>query len=311
MTTRITTPILVGLLVLSTVTTLSAGAIEKQNDGLAQVEVIRVVDGDTIEVQLPDGWVERVRYIGIDTPEVFGKTECFGEKSSWYNRALVEGKTVWLEYDVERRDKYDRILAYVFLDPNKAAMVNSILVIQGFAQVATYPPNVKYVDMFLELQRGARGDRRGLWQECQNNEPEEEDIRKKEDSLARVKIACIHFDASGNDHTNENGEWVLLAANNDRKLAGWTVRDEANHVYSFPENFQLKKGESARLYTGSEEQPKKDPGCGQNSDHELFWGSKSAIWNNRGDTAYLERNDETIDSCSYSGEGKEVSCTRD
>jgi len=310
MTTRITTSILILSFVLLTIT-LPAEAIEKQKDDLVQVEVTRVINGDTIEVQLPDGWVEKVRYIGIDTPEEYGKTECYGEKSSWYNKALVEDKTVWLEYDTERRDKYDRILAYVFLDPNKAAMVNSILIIQGFARVATYPPNVKYVDMFLELQRGARDDTRGLWQECQKDEPKGGDARGRENSIAPVIIVCIHFDASGNDHTNENGEWVLLTANNDTKLAGWTIRDKTDHVYSFPENFHLKKGESARLYTGSKEQPKKDLGCGQNPDHELFWGSKSAIWNNRGDTAYLERNDETIDSCSYSGEGVEVSCTRD
>ena len=115
----------------------------------------RVVDGDTIEVRFPDGRSEKVRYIGMNTPEIHGGTECFGKKASAYNKGLVEDKTVWLEMDVEKRDKYFRSLSYVYLDPNGDAMVNAITVAQGCAQIAMYPPNVKYVDLFRELQRGA------------------------------------------------------------------------------------------------------------------------------------------------------------
>lgn len=276
---------------------------------LQQVKVTRVVDGDTIEVRFPDGRTEDVRYIGMNTPEVYGGTECFGKEASAYNKALVADKTVWLEMDVEKRDKYSRLLAYVYLDPNGDAMVNAVLVAQGYAQMATYPPNVKYVDLFRKLQQGAREDARGLWSECQGLEPSDEEPKQQEgDTCSSVVITCIHFDVSGNDNTNENGEWVVLKAKQDTNLVGWTLSDEADHTYEFPSDFSLKRGETVRAYTGSEDKPKKDKVCGQDADYELFWGSESAIWNNGGDVASLKQNEDTVASCSYSGGGEETEC---
>jgi len=281
---------------------------------LQKAEVTRVVDGDTIEVRFPDGRSEKVRYIGMNTPEVYGGTECFGKKASAYNKALVSDKTVWLEMDVEKRDKYSRLLAYVYLDPNGDAMVNAILVAQGYAQMATYPPNVKYVDLFRKLQRGAREDARGLWSECQglkaSEESDEQQPQQQEDTDTSVAITCIHFDASGNDHNNENGEWVVLEAKQDTNLGGWTLSDEADHIYEFPNDFSLKEGEKVRVYTGSKDKPRKDTGCGQDANYELYWGSESAIWNNSGDVGFLRKGSETIVSCSYSGKGKEATCPR-
>lgn len=126
--------------------------------------------GDTIELE--DG--ERVRYIGIDTPETkhpYKPVEPFGKEAAAFNDSLVNGKTVRLETDIQVRDKYRRILAYVWVD---TIFVNAELVRQGYAQVATYPPNVKYQDLFLELQAEAREAGRGLWSDSLKEAQKEE-----------------------------------------------------------------------------------------------------------------------------------------
>ena len=127
-----------------------------------QAQVTRVVDGDTIEVQIA-GATYRVRYIGIDTPETVDPRRpvgCFGREASERNRQLVAGKTVGLEKDVSETDKYDRLLRYVWLD---GEMVNAILVREGYAMASTYPPDVKYQELFLGLQGEARDAGLGLW----------------------------------------------------------------------------------------------------------------------------------------------------
>ncbi len=126
------------------------------------VLVTRVVDGDTIEI---DGG-EKVRYIGVNTPESVDprrKVQCFGKEASAYNKKMVLGKRVRLEPDIEDRDKYGRLLRYVWLGDT---MVNEQLVSDGYAQVMTIPPNVKYVDRFKAAQTEAREARRGLWEKC-------------------------------------------------------------------------------------------------------------------------------------------------
>lgn len=136
--------------------------------------VKRVVDGDTI--QLENG--EKVRLIGIDTPEMHESEKLFrdsrkankdvreikelGERAYQFTRKLLEGKRVRLELDVEKRDKYSRLLAYVFLKDGTFA--NAEIVKQGYASLLTIPPNVKSADLFRELYRQARENRRGLWE---------------------------------------------------------------------------------------------------------------------------------------------------
>ncbi len=126
---------------------------------LQPARVTRVVDGDTIEVDL-DGASYRVRYILVDTPETYGGVEPFGPEASEANRRLVEGKTVWLEKDVSETDRYGRLLRYVYVDD---LLVNEELLRLGVAQVATYPPDIKYVDRFLQVQRQAQAGGVGLW----------------------------------------------------------------------------------------------------------------------------------------------------
>lgn len=134
--------------------------------------VARVIDGDTIE--LAGG--ERVRYIGVDTPESVDPrkpVQCFGVEAARRNRDLVEGKDVRLERDISDRDRYGRLLRYVFLpavDSSKAgggdALVNEVLVREGYASVYTFPPDVKYSERFLVAEREAREAKRGLWASC-------------------------------------------------------------------------------------------------------------------------------------------------
>jgi micrococcal nuclease len=128
--------------------------------------VVRVVDGDTIYVQLADR-VEKIRYIGVNTPEVHHPIkgeEPGGREAAAMNRRLVGGRHVRLELDVRSRDRYGRLLAYVWLGDT---MVNAELVRRGYAQVMTVPPNVRYQDLFVKLQREARDAGRGLWREIQ------------------------------------------------------------------------------------------------------------------------------------------------
>ena len=128
------------------------------------VYVSRAIDGDTIE--LSNG--ERVRYIGIDTPELREKDgarwayspQPYAELAKDFNRELVEGKLVRLEFDVQKRDRYNRLLAYVYIDDK---MVNLEMVRQGYAMIYTYPPDVKHTQEFLEAQKEAREGKKGLW----------------------------------------------------------------------------------------------------------------------------------------------------
>ena len=135
--------------------------------------VSKVIDGDTI--QLSNG--ERVRLVGLDTPESSDNPKLrrdskrtgqdvkaiieMGKKATEFTKQLVEGRQVRLEFDVQQRDKYARLLAYVYLQDG--TFVNAQILKAGYAQVMTMPPNVKYQDLFLNLQQEAREQRRGLW----------------------------------------------------------------------------------------------------------------------------------------------------
>lgn len=141
---------------------------------LSQVTVTKIVDGDTIYARLSGGAEEKVRFIGVDTPETKHPSkpvEPYGPEAEAYTRAQLNGKTVWLELDVQERDQYGRILAYVWLSPPseitdreiRDKMFNARLLLDGYAQLATYPPNVKYVDYFRKYQAEARDGNKGLW----------------------------------------------------------------------------------------------------------------------------------------------------
>jgi micrococcal nuclease len=129
--------------------------------------VVRTVDGDTIYVRLAGG-VEKVRYIGIDTPEVHHPTrgeEPGGRAATEVNRRLLGHEPVRLETDVQLRDRYGRLLAYVWVrrPDGGELMVNAELVRLGYAAVMTVPPNVRHAELFRKLAAEAREQHRGLW----------------------------------------------------------------------------------------------------------------------------------------------------
>ncbi len=129
--------------------------------------VIRTVDGDTVWVRLAGG-VEKVRYIGIDTPEIHHPTrgeEPGGRAATEINRGLVGDRPVRLEPDVQLRDRYGRLLAYVWVRraDGVEVMVNAELVRLGYAAVLTVPPNVRHAELFRKLAAEAREQHRGLW----------------------------------------------------------------------------------------------------------------------------------------------------
>ena len=126
---------------------------------LGQALVIRVIDGDTVEIE----GGARVRYIGMDTPEDTSVKECFGEEATRRNTELVEGRLVELERDISDTDRFGRLLRYVWVD---GEMVNEVLIAEGLASVSTFPPDVRYVERFLGVEEQARSVGLGLWSAC-------------------------------------------------------------------------------------------------------------------------------------------------
>ena len=132
----------------------------------ARAYVVRAVDGDTIEVRF-DGRLEDVRYIGVDTPETVKPdtpVQCFGPRASSFDHHLVEHRRVRLVFGVERRDVYDRLLAYVYLGNR---FVNAELVRRGLARTLTIAPNDRFAKYLKRLETAAARAGRGLWSACE------------------------------------------------------------------------------------------------------------------------------------------------
>ena len=139
----------------------------RQTKTFGRAQVVRVVDGDTIRVRLGDR-IERVRYIGVDTPESVKPgtpVQCYAKRAAAANAALVAGRSVRLVGDIEQRDRYGRLLAYVYREPD-GAFVNAQLVRDGYARTLTIAPNVAHARQFAALARTARDGGRGLWTAC-------------------------------------------------------------------------------------------------------------------------------------------------
>jgi micrococcal nuclease len=129
--------------------------------------VVRVVDGDTIKVRRGRS-SETVRYIGVDTPETVKPdtpVQCFGKRASTFNRRLVAGRRVRLRFGRERRDRYGRLLAYVYTRQSKLS-VSALLISGGYGRELTIPPNTAHAEAFARLERRARMRGRGLWSAC-------------------------------------------------------------------------------------------------------------------------------------------------
>lgn len=135
---------------------------EEKLEILHPVYVEKVIDGDTFKIE----GNRRVRLLGIDTPEIKNKNKGeidldYGDEAREYADKRLEGKKVYMEYDVRKKDKFGRILAYVFLDDG--TFFNAELLAEGYAHLLTIAPDVKYVDLFKKLAREAKVNERGLW----------------------------------------------------------------------------------------------------------------------------------------------------
>lgn len=149
-----------------------------------EVKVVRVIDGDTIEAEV-QGSVQKIRLIGVNTPETKHPTkgvEFYGKEASEYTTQQLLGKTVYLQKDVSETDKYGRLLRYVWLaqpssNPTKDEVIawqfNAHLVKNGYANCSTFPPDVKYQEIYQELERSAKDAKIGLWKGA-SEEPLEE-----------------------------------------------------------------------------------------------------------------------------------------
>lgn len=280
-------------------------------------QVVKVVDGDTIDVEI-DGEVHRLRYIGIDTPETVHPNkpvEWMGPEATQANRDLVEGKTVYLEKDVSETDRYDRLLRYVYLEDG--TLVNAELVRLGYAHASSYPPDVKYQDRLREAQEKARETERGLWgpeptatsapstwtpapaqptatttappaatevpiQPTATTAPVQPTDTPQPPAPApgAVKITYIYYD--GQVSRVESDEYAVIKNTGGSVVNLSGYRLNAGHPgqdFVFP-NFELQHGQECRVYT-NQHHPET---CG------FSFGSGQALWNNGGDCGYLYDN---------------------
>lgn len=136
-----------------------------------RARVTRDVDGDTVVLDtISDGKIDHETYgryarlIGINTPEIFGRVECFGRIAADFTRRTLAGRTVLVDFDIDRTDRYDRALVYIWL--TDGTFFNAELASQGYADQETVPPNVRYVELLGRLVAQARSAKLGLWRSC-------------------------------------------------------------------------------------------------------------------------------------------------
>ncbi len=210
-----------------------------------------VIDGDTIVAG-----EKRVRLLGINTPE---EGEYFYNESTVALMAMIEDKAVIMEKDETDKDRYGRLLRYIFLED---FFINLELVYRGFANVYTYPPDTAYNEVLLQAEEHAREKKIGLW---------------KESEYDGIEI-MLNYNAPGDDRVNLNGEYVILknVSGSPVNLTGWTIKDMATKIYRFP-RFVLDNGRKVYIHSGK----------GTDTGTRLYWNSDTPVWNNDGDTLYL------------------------
>ena len=221
----------------------------------------RVVDGDTFVTS--SGSI--VRLIGINAPE---RGRPFYLESKNALKALIEGRLVELDADVQDRDDYGRLLRYAYVG---GEMVNARMIEDGFANVFTLPPNLRFAEFFLSLERDAIKNGKGLWASS---------------AVTGVKIASQHFDARGYDEENLNDEYLIISNKNDFAfdVTGFLLRDQAGHEFVL--YLILPANGEVRVRTGS----------GVNDNSNYYLGCDDPIWNNDYETAYLwDDNDKLVD----------------
>ncbi len=295
----------------TTETAVSHQPLELQFGVKYRVEVLRVIDGDTIDVEMPDGSVERVRMLGVDTPEKTAEKNRpyeydsitnttylaeWGIKAKEFTKSMLDGKYAYIEFDEKAgfRGYYGRLLAYIYLE--NGTDFTAELVKRGYARVYT-EGNFEKENYYIQLENGARQEGRGLWAYGQTGTGTETETETgtgigtgttgQNQFNGTVTIEYVHYDAAGDDRYNLNDEYAVIenAGTATVNLKDWTLKDESGKTYPFPD-VVLTPGQQITVHTGS----------GNNNGTDLFWGSGRPIWNNDHDTAYLfNSNGELVD----------------
>ena len=235
-----------------------------------------VQDGDSMRVII-DGVDERIRLIGVNTPE---QGECFGDQARTILDDLVGGRQVLVATDIEATDQFGRILAYVFVDD---IFVNAEIVSQGAALARAYEPNVSLQNYLDDAEALAQDQQLGMWSP----------VACGPASGAELTIVEIAADAPGRDNENLNGEWIIIANTGPSTvdISHWTVKDESSvHRFQFPAGTTIASDTEVVVFTG----------CGTNNLSEFYWCDETPVWDNSGDTGFvLDANGAIIDQFSY------------
>ncbi len=223
----------------------------------SETRVQAVIDGDTIEMQ----GGARVRFIGINTPEV---GQPMSSEATAFLKELLKGRDVTLEKDVTDRDRYGRLLRYVWTGDT---LVNAEMVRAGYAQPYDIPPDSKYQGLMLVAEQEARSLRKGLWE--------------RSSAAGIIVVETILADAPGDDRKNLNGEYVALknTGSGAIEMAGWMLNAGGTQSFMFP-TFAMEARSTIAIYSGT----------GTNTKTALYWNREkntTPIWNNKGGVILL------------------------
>ncbi len=250
---------------------------------LDKVYVTAVIDGDTIDVLFSDGTEERVRMVGIDTPESHGDNDPskwngiddaivldrWGKTAKAESEEVLFGSFVYLDYDEVsgERGYYGRLLAYVVLP--SGVTYNAYLVQEGLARVYL-SADFELMDLYMGYEQSAQSEGHGVWGQADYSEKD------------GVRI----------DTLNPFSESVVISNYTDSAvdMSLWSLHDEAQKTFVFPFGFTLQPNRSVTIYSYD----------GFNSLLALYWGNDSNVWNNDSDTATLvDRQGTIVDVFSY------------
>jgi micrococcal nuclease len=253
------------------------------------VTIRDVIDGDTVEIRFANGSTDRLRLLGVDTPEVHvdndpaefegvpetaaGRT-CLREAGHDASAFLeqYEGESVGIAFDeqADTRGSYGRLLVYLLVDGRN---VNLELVERGHARV--YDSTFSLSEAFYAAEETAQAERR---QACRSDAGTA--------TASGFDVVRVHADAAGNDNENLNDEYVIFEYTGETSLdiSGWTISDEADHQFVVPDGTTLEASQRLRLSSGT----------GTDSADKLYWSANRAIWNNGGDTVFVRAANGTL-----------------
>ncbi|RLF38578.1 MAG: nuclease [Thermoplasmata archaeon] len=279
-----------GSIILILITTSFTGCVKNWNPRYGikyKVEVVKVIDGDTFDVILPNGTIGRIRLLGVDCPETTAENnkryeydsivdlEClatYGLEAKDYAENILTNKIVYIQFDPQAGFKgyYGRWLAYIFL-LNQTDFGEELLK-HGYARVYV-EGNFSKEDCYLNIENQAIENKTGLWS-CPSKE------------TYGIVILTVHYNAEGRDEENLNDEYVVIKNIDTTPIdvTGYRLNDEVNHTYYFPEHYIIEPGVIVKIHTGS----------GNNTEYDLYWNNDYPIWNNNGDTAYLWNADDIL-----------------